>query len=218
MSTPLGKLVQPLVEWLHQWHLWGPTQRGVQGPSLWLSLPVVFGSALDTLSSSWRPHCRAGTPIRRVGSGLAWLYSLQFIEEDLTQGVLSATWLNNWCVWQKNLLPKFGKTAMKKSNKFFHTVNVINNALSSDSDLRLRQWPRFTPLLSQSWTNNLYLPALMIRLELTHLVCILLIFIKPMLHNMSRDLYNGLLLNKQGTSSTYKWYPQGITDKLLWSA
>ena len=107
-------------------------------------------------------------------------------------------------------LPKDGKIFIIESNKFFHPVNVINNELCSDSDLRLTAWPRFTPLLSQHWTNNPYLPALMIRLELTHLAYILLIFIKPTLHDTSRALYNGLLLNKQCSLSAHKWLPPRV--------
>ena len=40
ISTPLSKHVQPLVEWLHQWHLWRVYTEGVfQWPSLgWLCL------------------------------------------------------------------------------------------------------------------------------------------------------------------------------------
>ena len=37
----------------------------------------------------------------------------------------------------------------------------------------------------------------MIRLELIHLAYILLIVIKPTLHDKSRDLYNGLLQKKK---------------------
>ena len=103
MSTPLGKCIQPLVEWLHQWNLWGSAQRGVKGPSLWLPLPVIFQSTFDTLSSSCRSHCGAGTPIRRVHtsacgpwSSLGVLSSIHWGRSDLSESCLQLSWNNQW--------------------------------------------------------------------------------------------------------------------------
>ena len=69
------------------------------------------------------------------------MFSLQFIEEDLTLQSPVCNSVGTTGVLGEFLhpLPKYGKTAIIKSNKFFHPVNVINNELSSDSDLRLTE-------------------------------------------------------------------------------
>ena len=67
----------------------------------------------------------------------------------------------------------------------------------------------YSPFLTQCWTNNPYLTALMIRLELIHLAYIFVFFIKPTLDEKSRGFYNGFLLNNQGSSSKYKQYSPG---------
>ena len=40
--------------------------EGCSGPLLWFPQSGDFGGAFDDLSSAWRLHCEAGTPIRRV--------------------------------------------------------------------------------------------------------------------------------------------------------
>ena len=40
--------------------------------------------------------------------------------------------------WAK-LFPKDGEIAIIESNSFFHPVNVVNDELSSDSDLKLTE-------------------------------------------------------------------------------
>ena len=76
-----------------------------------------------------------------MDSGSAWVFSLQFIEEDLTlqSPVCNSVGITSALGKFLHLLLKYGKIAMIKSNKFFHPVNVINNELSGDSDLRLTE-------------------------------------------------------------------------------
>ena len=103
---------------------------------------------------SWRLHCGADAPIRRVPTpACGWwsspgFPSLQFIKEDLTSyspvcdSVGTASALGKFL----HPLPKDGEIAIMEGNKFFHPVNVINDELSNDSDLKLTEWLRFTPL------------------------------------------------------------------------
>ena len=74
-----------------------------------------------------------------MGSGPAQVFALEFIKEDLTlqSPVCNAVGTTSASAEFLHLLPKDGKPAIIKSNKFSHSVNVINNELSSYSDLRL---------------------------------------------------------------------------------
>ena len=134
--------------------------EGCPGLPLWLPLSVVFGSIFDTFSSSWRPHCGAGAPIRRVPTpACGWWSSLgvpSSIHQERSDSSESCLWLggNNQCVGHIPLPSPQGWQNCHNSNKFFHPVNVTNYELSSDSDLRLTESPRFTPpFLTQCWTN-----------------------------------------------------------------
>ena len=73
-----------------------------------------------------------------MGGHPAWVFSLQFIEEDLALQSPVCSSIGTTDVSGKflHLLPEYGKIAIIKSNKFFHPVNVKNDELS---DLRLTE-------------------------------------------------------------------------------
>ena len=177
-------------------HLWTQKwseQWGVQGPSLWLSLPVLLRSTFGILFHSWRLHCGEGAPAERDPTIVCRHYS--------SLGVLFlAHWEKSWPL--RVLLATLLEERVLLANSFTHYPSLakfpywrvtnafmLYNEYSSNFNLTLTEWTRSAPLLSLYWTNNPYLPALMVRCELTYVVHILLILIKPMLH----DKFKGLL-------------------------
>ena len=83
-----------------------------------------------------------------MDGGPGWVFPLQFIEEDLISEspVYHSVGKTGASGEFLHPLPKDGEIAIIVSNKFIHPINVINDELSNDSDLKLTELPRFTPL------------------------------------------------------------------------